>query len=254
MARGPYGGRYSPRGTRSSLGLTRSADRGLAAAPRRRSRPSRKRGPAPTARKLAALAVGGIVTYILIDIALRVLEPQYSLVHNAESDYGNGRFAWLMDLNFLVRCALSLAAVSAIGLVYRLSWWGRAGLALLTIWAIGSGLLAFFPDDLVGQPSSPSGRIHLGLALVSFVAVALGALSTSIAVAQDDRGLRVRRWLIGLAVAGLIALALVGRPPIRGDLGLFERLFLAIELGWLFVVSGWTYLTLSPFRRRSPQA
>ena len=46
------------------------------------------------AQRAALLAIAGILVYILaIDAALRILEPQYSLLRNAESDYGNGAFA-----------------------------------------------------------------------------------------------------------------------------------------------------------------
>ncbi len=89
--------------------------------------------------------------YAAIDTALVFLRPQFSILHNAESDYGSlGSWDWLMDLNFLLRGALSLAAVRGVTLAVgeeeqraRLS----LGLRLLTVWAAASALLAFFPDD-----------------------------------------------------------------------------------------------------------
>ncbi|HEY8325186.1 MAG TPA: DUF998 domain-containing protein, partial [Ktedonobacterales bacterium] len=63
------------------------------------------------ARTLALLSLVGIILYVVIDVLLFVLRPELSLLHRAESDYGNGQWAWLMDANFLLRCALSLAAV-----------------------------------------------------------------------------------------------------------------------------------------------
>jgi hypothetical protein len=46
-------------------------------------------------------------------VLLGFLRPRYSLLYNAESDYGRGPWYWVMDLNFLLRCALSLAAAGA---------------------------------------------------------------------------------------------------------------------------------------------
>src|ERR1700722_12167850 len=66
-------------------------------------------------RDLAWLALAGVAAYAAIDVALAFLRPDYSLLYNAESDYGHGGpWAWLMDLNFLLRCALSLAAAGAL--------------------------------------------------------------------------------------------------------------------------------------------
>jgi hypothetical membrane protein len=36
----------------------------------------------------ALAAVAGVVAYVLIDVALLVLRPRFSVLHNAESDYG----------------------------------------------------------------------------------------------------------------------------------------------------------------------
>ena len=54
-------------------------------------------------RSLAWLAIGGGIAYVAIDVVLRFLRPAYSLLYNAESDYGRGPWYWLMDFNFLLR-------------------------------------------------------------------------------------------------------------------------------------------------------
>jgi Protein of unknown function (DUF998) len=47
-------------------------------------------------RALARLAVAGIVVYVVIDVALVFLRPRFSVLHNAESDYGSrGPENWL---------------------------------------------------------------------------------------------------------------------------------------------------------------
>ena len=56
----------------------------------------------------ARFALVGVVIYAAIHTGVLVfLRPHFSLLHNPESDYGSkGSWAWLMDLNFLLRCAL----------------------------------------------------------------------------------------------------------------------------------------------------
>ena len=76
--------------------------------------PPRQR-PAPSRTKpLARLTLAGVAVYLAIDVLLAFLRPKYSLLYNAESDYGRGPWYWVMDLNFLLRCALSLAACLAL--------------------------------------------------------------------------------------------------------------------------------------------
>src|SRR4029077_9319672 len=102
-------------------------------------------------RVWALTAVVGIAVYIAVDVALVFLRPRLSVLHNAESDYGSkGRYGWLMDLNFVLRCLLSLAVVRALTVVGDLNRRLRPALALLVAWSVASGLLAFFPDDPVG--------------------------------------------------------------------------------------------------------
>ena len=189
------------------------------------------------AQRAALLAIAGILVYLLVDAALRVLEPQYSLLRNAESDYGNGAFAWLMDLDFLLRGAASVAVVVALAVLVRPAGALRMGLGLVVVWAVTSGLLAFFPDDLAGAAVTTAGRVHLLLALVAFVAMSVGAVIATYALSRDPAWRPIVPILLALAVLGLVALPLVGRPPLKGDFGLFERMFLGLELAWLFVAA-----------------
>jgi hypothetical protein len=126
------------------------------------------------ASEWALAAVAGVVAYVLIDVALVVLRPRFSVLHNAESDYGSsGRYAWVMDLNFVLRCLPSLAVVRALALAGgppRL----RTAMWLLGVWSACSGLLAFFPDDPVGTRTHGLAEVHAALAGLAFVAVIVG--------------------------------------------------------------------------------
>jgi len=206
-----------------------------------------------SARALAWTAIAGVAGYVAIDVALAFLRPDYSLLYNAESDYGHGgSWAWLMDANFLLRCLLSLAAVGALAKAAGPGGRIRAGLALLAAWAVCSGLLAFFPDDLEGQRVHGSGAVHIALALVAFLCVAVATIVIAAHLRLDPRWHGSAGLLLTVAVAGAVALLVLGaaghkhaHPP--G--GLYERIFLGLELLWIALATARVAIMRSPGRQ-----
>ena len=196
-----------------------------------------------TPRLWARAAIGGIVAYVAIDVALVFLRPHFSVLHNAESDYGSkGRYAWLMDLNFVLRCALSLAAVRALALTVPQSNRLRLALGLLAVWAAASGLLAFFPDDPVGTPEHGlAPRVHLALAGVAFFAVAVGTRLATRALSREPRWRPVIVPLAVLSWGAFLPVILLGKAHLRVHSlgGLWEKVFLGVELAWLLLAALW---------------
>jgi hypothetical protein len=144
-----------------------------------------------------------------------------------------------MDLNFLLRCALSLAIASALYRVVRLDGRARAGLALLVTWAICSGLLAFFADDPEGTPQHGSGVVHLVLAFIAFTAIAIGTVLVSASLLSDPAWRPAARVLLAISVAGALAYLLLGGALKHHHApgGLYERIFLGLELLWIAVAA-----------------
>jgi hypothetical membrane protein len=200
--------------------------------PRQRPAPSR-------AKPLARLTLAGVAVYVAIDVLLAFLRPGYSLIYNAESDYGRGPWYWVMDVNFLLRCALSLAIAGALYRVVRLDGRTRAGLALLVTWAICSGLLAFFADDLEGQPLTGSGAVHLILAFIAFTCITIGAILVSASLISDPAWRPAAPVLLAISVAGALAYLLLGtvHKHHHAPGGLYERIFLGLELLWIAVAA-----------------
>jgi hypothetical membrane protein len=207
-----------------------------AALQRERLRQRRIPGPGP----LAWSVLAGVIVYIGIDVLLAFLRPGYSLLYNAESDYGRGPWYWVMDANFLLRCALSLALVAALAQVIRPGAGARAGLTLLTVWAACSGLLAFFADDPKGTPVSGSGIIHVVLALIAFTCVTIGTIVLSGSLRSEPAWRRAATPLLLVSLAGAAALLLLGtaakHPNAPG--GLYERIFLGLQLLWIALAAG----------------
>jgi hypothetical membrane protein len=191
-------------------------------------------------RSLAAFTIAGVIGYVVVDVLLKFLRPGYSLLHNAESDYGRGPWFWVMDLNFLLRCALTLMLALALTRAARPEPRLTGGLWLLTVWAAGSGLLAFFADDVEGQPVHASGAVHLALAFVAFCAVAVGTILASVALRSDPGWGRTGSALLAISVLGAAAFLLLasaaGHKHAPG--GLYERIFLGLQLLWIAVAAG----------------
>ena len=202
--------------------------------PRQRPRPVPSR-----AKPLARLALAGVGGYVAIDILLAFLRPEYSLIYNAESDYGRGPWFWVMDANFLLRCALSLAIASALSQVLRPDGRARGGLALLVTWAICSGLLAFFADDVEGTPQHGSGVVHLVLAFIAFTAIAIGAVLISASLMSDPAWRPAAPVLLVISIAAAIAYLLLGGALKHHHApdGLYERVFLGLELLWIAIAA-----------------
>jgi hypothetical membrane protein len=201
--------------------------------------PPRQRPAPSSARLLARLVLAGVAVYVAIDVLLAFLRPGYSLLYNAESDYGRGPWYWVMDLNFLLRCALSLAIAGALSQVARLDGRIRGGLALLVTWAICSGLLAFFADDVEGSPLHGSGIVHLALAFIAFTAIAIGAILISAGLRSDPAWRPAAPVLLASSVAGALAYLLLGtvHKHHHAPGGLYERVFLGLELLWIVIAA-----------------
>jgi hypothetical membrane protein len=195
-------------------------------------------------RTLARLTLAGVAVYVAVDVLLAFLRPGYSLVYNAESDYGRGPWFWVMDLNFLLRCALSLALAAALITIVKPGGTLRTGLALLVTWAITSGLLAFFADDIEGQPVHGSGVVHLALAFVAFTGVTAGTIVLSCALRSDPDWRSASTALLVVSLAGAVAYLLLGAAigHQHAPGGLYERIFLALELGWI-ALAAWRIAT-----------
>ncbi len=190
--------------------------------------------------RLALVTIIGIVLYVIIDAIAQLLPPHYNAITQAESDLAIGPYGFLMTINFVIRGLLSLALL--IGLTRAISKEGRSqvGLALLGIWAVGAFLLALFPTALAGQKPTLHGLIHLLVAFIAFVCVAIGELLPSLRFAADKRWQAVRNPTVTIAFVALIALFLLFLSMfagLNGIGGLLERLFLGLALIWILVVA-----------------
>lgn len=206
-------------------------------------------------RFLFALAIGGIILYIILDAVAQSLPPHYNPISQAESDLAVGPNGYIMTLNFINRGVFSLCFLFGLLLtVYsedaaspRL----RKGAYAFAVWSVGALLLAAFPTDVPATPVSWHGAIHLLVAIAAFLGGAFGAVYISLGMTRSGSVSRARGVALPLAAlsAILCVVELLGAGVAPGFYsnygGLVERLFLGSVLLWVGAVSA-RMLTTSP--------
>lgn len=202
---------------------------------------------ADRARFLFAVALAGVILYVVLDAVAQSLPPHYSPVTQAESDLAVGPYGYVMTLNFINRGILSLCFLFAVMLAANSGDVAgprmKRGGWLFAAWSVGALLLAAFPTDVPSTPVSWHGAIHLVVAVVAFLGGAFGALYISLGMTKNrtmGKARGVASPLAYIAVALCVVEVFVG--PVVPQLvvgygGLVERLFLGSVLLWIAVVS-----------------
>ena len=204
-------------------------------------------GQARRARLLFAVALAGVVLYLILDAVAQSLPPHYSPVSQAESDLAVGPYGYVMALNFINRGVLSLCFLFALALtanssdttshVFRRGGW------LFGAWSVGALLLAAFPTDVPATPVSWHGAVHLVVAILAFIGGASGAFYLSMGMAGNRPLARARGAAVPLSylAVALCAVQILGGFVLPHAFasygGLMERLFLASVLLWVGAVS-----------------
>lgn len=195
------------------------------------------------ARRLAVLVVVGIVLYVALDTVAQLLPPHYNPISQAESESAIGPYGTIMRVNFVVRGLVALALIAALHKTLSPAAHSRVGALLLEVWGVGAFLLAIFNTDLVGQHTL-HGLIHLVVALLAFVAGAVGALLIALRLARDPAWAALRFPLVVIAALALLVFLVlipttssVATSSAGGIFGLVERIFIGLLLLWMLVVA-----------------
>jgi hypothetical protein len=94
----------------------------------------------------------------------------------------------------------------------------------------------------VGTRTHGPAEVHLVLAGLAFVAVVVGTRTATRALRTEPAWRPIVGLLALLSWGALVPVLLLGRVHLRPHSlgGLYEKVFLAVELGWLLVVAVWT--------------
>lgn len=145
----------------------------------------------------------------------------------------------------------NLGSVYALGRASQMNRRLRVGRGLLVVWAVASGLLAFFPDDPVGTPTRGSGSVHLAFASVAFLAMLVGGILASAPLRAQPRRQPFGLPMTVVSWVALLPALLLGRAGLHLHSlgGLYEKVFLGMELLWLGLAAAPIALEQLPLHR-----
>jgi hypothetical protein len=217
------------------------------------------RTPTAIATRAAQLAIGAIVSYQMLLIALLFLRPDLDPSWHTISEWAIGRFGWIMSSAFLVS-GMSYGAlfVSLKGQVRGVM--GRIGLGLLgicTIGAVGVGLFTTDPMPL-RFPLSTMGTLHVIFGTSQLVLLPFAAFLINLSLVRRNRSWATARrallWTAGLPMFGFVSFVLysavfvfplgpgaygpgvnIGWPP---RFAFFTYMLWVVTLGWQAIKSG----------------
>lgn len=208
------------------------------------SHPSHQQRWSVLERWLACIALAGVAAFILLVLALHALEPGFTPLQHAVSEYANGRFGALLAAAFILRGVAVLALAVGLALDLSHSGWSWLGVVTLALYGLSSIVAALFPTDVAGTTPTLTGTIHLRAGTFAFVSVAIAALALSLAFAHDVRwhAFRPATWVFtALLLVELVVVVGVFVTPHAGIFGAVERLFAATVAVWLIAVATYMY-------------
>lgn len=187
----------------------------------------------------AALAIGGIIYFIVVVLALPLLRPDYSPIRRTVSEYAVGPYGFLMTSAFF---ALAVAVAGlAVGLWYGVSQRNRSrvGLVLLAVFSVCTLTAGLFPIDPEGAPETMSGIIHNLASLIAFICVIAAMILWSVRFRQDEQW---RPFSRSALVVALLALTMffgffAAISMSVAWVGLMQRVFLATVFLWLLLTA-----------------
>ena len=168
--------------------------------------------------------------------------PGYDPIRRSISSLANAPLGGVQTLAFAVSGLLQVAFALGLASFLAERRARRVCRTLFVLLGVLTLLFALFPTDPPGAPRSPTGRLHLSIALAVAVAIPAACFAAATAFRRDARLRSI--WLPTLAVGlGLVVMfpALVASVsgPLRGSLGLVERLYFLVPSLWQVAVAGY---------------
>ena len=191
-------------------------------------------------RFLLLLGVFAPITMMVVVIVVGQITPDYNPISDTISQMGTPESPYVLVLNSGFIIYSILIGVAAYGFHRRLrnTVMGNALVILLGIHAVGTMLLAIFPDspEFAGKHFTED-ILHNTLSATSYPALLIAILVFT-RIAHQEKALRITA-IIGFAVvvANLPLPFLTMFDPLKPIGGLLQRLFIASSFLWLAFTS-----------------
>jgi uncharacterized protein DUF998 len=205
----------------------------------------------------AMLSFAAAALFLVLLAALHFIKPEFDPSWNMISQYEIGHDGWLMQLAFLF---LALSCVTLVVAIHSQvsTIWGRIGLTLLLIAAIGMTIAALNVTDPITTPKaemSAHGNMHGNGFLLGVPGLTIAAVLISLSLRRNAAWSSARRALLWtaqlpwLSLVAMIVTIMIMLPKNGGNfgpgvaIGLPNRLFIIACCVWLMTVA-WNAIQL----------
>ncbi len=187
----------------------------------------------------ANTAIACFVYSLFVLLLMHVLRPDYTPASHMISDYGVGRYGWMMATAFLAMSGGCLMLMLGLVRSGPASGAARFGTLLLGIASIGLVVSAIFPTDLEEATSrTQTGNIHDISFLVNVGSLLLATTVLSASFGRHPRWRPYRRTSITLTSLVVVAFVLQFITLHRGaPYGLTNRFFVAVLFAWFLATA-----------------
>ncbi len=206
-----------------------------------------------SSRTLATVAVGGAIVFIALLALLHVLRTDLQPTWHVISEYANGPHGWLMTIAFAAMATSCAATV--LGIWPLADGWGvKVGLVLVASAAIGLGMAALFPADIVQDPMPPmtwTGTMHGVASMLGNPTLMIGMIVLAFALPghapwqASGVALQVLAHLAWICFVAMMVGMFVFLPQGTGGLaalvGFGNRLLVVAYAAWL-ITANWPLL------------
>ena len=199
----------------------------------------------------AMMSFAAAALFLVLLAALHFIKPEFDPSWNMISQYEIGHDGWLMQLAFLF---LALSCVTLVVAIHSQvsTIWGRIGLTLLLIAAIGMTIAAFNITDPITTPKaemSSHGNMHGNGFLLGVPGLTIAAVLISLSLHRNAAWSSARRALLWtaqlpwLSLVTMIVTLMIMLPKNGGNfgpgvaVGLPNRLFIIACCVWLMTIA-----------------
>ena len=162
-------------------------------------------------QRAARLSMAATLLFLVLLLALHIIEPQFAPSWRMVSEYATGSYGWVMTLAFLsMACAcVTLFIAMRPQIVTRA---GKIGLGFLVAAAVGLALAAFSPIDPITAPPGAGtvhGMLHGVATIIGLPSLPIAAMLISRSLLRSPAWERAKRGLLITAHATWVSLAVM---------------------------------------------
>ena len=207
----------------------------------------------------ARLSMAATLLFLVLLLALHIIEPQFAPSWRLVSEYATGSYGWVMTLAFLcMACACVILCIAMRPHIVTRA--GKIGLGFLVATAVGLAMAAAFPIDPITAPPGAGtvhGMLHGIATIIGLPSLPIAALLLSRSLLRNPawekakRGLLITAHATWVSLAVMIALLVVQLPHAGGFgptvwVGWTNRLVMVVYSGWLLTAAWYALQTSKP--------